>query len=251
MELIPVTRAERAADLAELGDIESNRRYWDAKFQAKLATLARSTCAEDLMPGSVDKHYVREDVACLLRMTPDTARAWLAEAVDAAEHYPELIKELEAGETTLAHCIAFTRVAISLSPEQKRRLLELVIDKARTQSVVDFRQTLARALLKVRPVEEEQSRRDRDASRHMGFKHTMTGTSAMYMEMPTEAAVLSAASIEALALEWSRLPGESRTMEQLRVDAANHLMQGGDGANKSIDVSVCVTCTFSPSTEAS
>jgi len=241
MQLIPVTRGEREADLAGLAAIEAERRFLDAKYQQQLARLARTSCAEDLTPANIDKHYVREDVACLLRITPDTARGWLADAVDAADHYPELNKTLEAGETTLAHCSAFTRVAIGLTPEQKRRLLDLVIDKARTQTLVEFRQSLAKALLKVRPAEEEQARQDRDASRHMCVRHAMTGTSTLYMELPTEAAVLSAANVEALALEWSRVPGETRTLEQLRVDAATHLLQGGDGAARTIGVNLCVS----------
>ena len=122
----------------------------------------------------------------------------------------------------------------------KQALLEMVFDKARTQTVVEFRQTLTRALLKLRPVAEERSRRSLVESRHISVKHTMTGLSTIFLDLPTEDAVVSAANVEALARQWSRDPGETRTLDQLRADAAAHLLRGGDRAGTPIGVNVCV-----------
>ena len=220
---------------------EQQIRYWQARQQHALAELAHARRKGDLTPVGLHKHYVREEVSCALRVSPDSARVRIATATAAEAHFPELLKLLEAGETSLAHLLTFADAVRPLEPDQTRALLDLVHEKARVQAIVAFRQSVARALLVVRPVAEEKNRQLAVEQRRVAVRHTMAGMSDVFATLPTEGAVALAAAVEALAMQWSSKPGETRSMPQLRADALVHLTTGGQGASGSISVNVCVT----------
>lgn len=226
--------------LADVIESEQQIRYWQARQQHRLAELDRVQL-DRLAPPGVNKHWAREDISCALRISPDLARMKMSVANDACEHFPELVKLLEAGQISLAHVLAFADAARLLDPADKRALLDLVVDQAPTQAITAFRRSVKQAFLKVRPVDSEANRRGLAEQRRMTVKHQAEGMSQLFADLPTEDAVALATAVEDLAQQWSRQPDETRTLDQLRVDAFVHLVCRGQGdQNAKVGVNVCV-----------
>ena len=93
--------AVRERLLAELVADEREIAFRQARQQRVLAELAGHRLPGELE--SADKEWVREEVACALRVTSGTAGFRMERAVSAVSRMPGVVKLLEAGEITLRH----------------------------------------------------------------------------------------------------------------------------------------------------
>jgi hypothetical protein len=242
VEHVNDSEEQHRAWLDEVVEAERQTRYWQARQLHALAELAAEPNPDPLCPPGLDKHWVREEVSCALKMSPDAARYRLALAAESAQHFPELVKLLESGEVSLAHVTAFSDNASALEPEEKRQLLALVLERAGRQSITTFRRAVRKALHEVRPLSIEKNREALAAERRIFIKHSAEGMSELTANLPTEDALALAARVEDLAQQWSRQRDEQRTMAQLRADAMIHLVcSDRTGAPvRPVGVNVCV-----------
>lgn len=84
---------------------ERTRAWVDAQQQSLLAALAEDPDFAPTADPSA-RHGVREEVACALRLSPQTAAARLADAADLTSRLPATLAAVQSGQITLPHARA-------------------------------------------------------------------------------------------------------------------------------------------------
>ena len=98
----------------------------------------------------------QEQVACALRISPDTARGRLVEAQQLTSRFPASVGLLAEGRVQIMHLKALLEHTAVLEDEVATRVEALVLPKLPTQTVGAARKAIARAVLKADPAGAEE-----------------------------------------------------------------------------------------------
>lgn len=203
------------ARLDALVDLESRIASLQAQQLSLLAVIDGDPATVSL-PGSGDKRWAVEDVACALRLSPGVARARLAEAVESVR-LPRALALLAAGRITAGHLRALTDSTIALDDLAVRAVEARVIERAAEQSVATFRAGVRRAVLSICAPTLEQRRQANIGDRRVCLRPSGEGTSELWALLPDEGAATLMAAVAAFADR--REAGDDRTADQRRADA--------------------------------
>lgn len=207
---------------------ESERRL--AAVQAEqlqiLALLERRPSSLTL-PGTDDKHWVREQVACVLNCSPEFAGHRLAQA--------ERLDRFAAIELLADARVSFAQLRVladQLAPLDERAALAVaarVLPNAAEQSYAAFRAAVRRAVLTLAPKTDAAERAHNVADRRVRIEPAGAGVMSLWALLPEEHATAIAAAITTAA---SRVAADDlRTTEQRRADALTQLIVNGDSAD--------------------
>ncbi|PZS29028.1 MAG: hypothetical protein DLM59_13580 [Pseudonocardiales bacterium] len=127
------------------------------QYQA-LAVMAEDPTVPTVptMPGEQGKDWVREEVACALRLSFNTAASRLALARELTGRLPATLQLQHRGQISTHHSRSLAEATMSLDESTAAKVEEAVLAKAPEQTLASFRRSLRRAVLKAAPQSAEQ-----------------------------------------------------------------------------------------------
>ncbi len=161
--------------------------------------------------------WVREDVACALRVGPGQARAALAVGHELATRLAGTLTALAAGRITDQQAVILAEAVSGLDDEATTTVEERVLGRAPEQSIAAFRSSVARAVAASDPERVRRQRADAMAERRVCFTPRPDGMSELWALLPAEGAAAIEAAVNALASVTSA--DDPRTLDQRRADA--------------------------------
>ena len=248
-----------AAERIDTLDGLARLRAWaDAQEQHLLAAMARPgdppRTVDD--PVAVDKQFVREEIACALKLAPGTVNARLHVAGELVRRLPETLDLLERGVLALpyARCLA---EAVGPLPDEAVAVVQArVLYSAGRQTLRAFRESVARAVIAVDPRGAEEQHRAASEQRRVEMRMLDHGMGSLHAELTADAVeaimtrVQTAADALAAAERGEQVEAfEPRTADQLRADALVALLTGQEldlratwqGRRPTVQVSVALS----------
>jgi len=184
----------------------------DAKLQHALAALTTVGDAEFR-----DNQWIREEVACALRIAPVTAAAKLADALELVDRLPSTLDRLADGTLTLMHARALVEGVRLLDDELAAQVEARVLARCADKTVSDVRRHVTRAVLALDPRGAETRHVDAVAGRSVRMfpdEHAMATITA-YLRADHATHLMNRLHDNAAMLTD---PDDARTMEQKRAD---------------------------------
>ena len=163
----------------------------------------------------VDFLETGEQVACALRVSPDTARGRLVEARAIVSRFPRTVALLAQGRIQLMHAKVLSELTANLDDPVATRVEELTVDRFPQQTVGAARKAIARAVIKADPVGAEERHRRAGEDRHTALQPRPDGM-AWYGALLT---AVDALRVDAAVDTHARRSDDGRTLRQRRADA--------------------------------
>jgi hypothetical protein len=233
-----------------LARLQRDRAAIDAAQARLLAAIdPNPTAAHDAL-GELDKHWDREEVAVVLKLSSGTARSIMLEARDLVHRFPAALALLEAGRITSAMTRRLVEACRTLTDEAAAAVEERVLKRAAQHSLSQFAAALRRAVLALAPKESEQSHEDARAARRIGFTHQPDGTSDLWATgLQGSEAVAMEARIRELSGLWKTTHADDeRSGDQREADALVALVLGQPEAIDGVTLRPAINVTVAAST---
>jgi hypothetical protein len=116
---------------------------------------------------SDDRGWVREDVACALRLSGRTAARRLALAQTLSEQLPSTLRLLDRGQMSYLHAAFLAEAVFALNDKQARAVEERVLPRAPEQTLSEFQRSVRRAVARVAAATVEEQRVEAMKQRRM------------------------------------------------------------------------------------
>lgn len=192
--------------------------------QLQILALLEQRPSSLTLPGSDDKHWVREQVACVLNCSPEFAGHRLAQA--ARLDRLAAIGLLADARASFAQLRLLADQLAPLDEESALAVAARVLPNAGEQSYAAFRAAVRRAVLTLAPKTDAAERAHNVADRRVRIEPSGTGVMSLWALLPEEQASAVAAAITAAAGAVGA--DDPRTGDQRRADALIHLILNGD-----------------------
>ena len=187
---------------------------------------------------ALGKQWVREDVACALRVPSTTAGTMLDVATALQTRFPAALAAMEEREISGGYGRCLASATIHLPDVTAGKVEAQVLPKAPRQTLAQFAASVRRAVLAADPRDAEQRHQDAVADRRVVFTPQDDGTTELWATLPADQAMQLQARIQQIARGWTGL--DQRTPDQRRADALCTLAYGGPGAKAKPAVNVTV-----------
>lgn len=200
-----------------------------ARTQRVLAAVHRDP--PPMLPGAPqkirDKAFVRDEVACLLRLSPLVAGGRLHDAADLVSRLPATLADLEAGRFSFWHARALLEGTSAVDPTIARKVERHVLPRASEQTLANFRRSVDRAVLRLDPRRAENKARDAVQERRVVCSPERNGMASLYAYLP-------AVDAERIMVRVARAAGQmkgldDRSADQRHADALVELLCGTRG----------------------
>jgi hypothetical protein len=215
---------------------------------AMIAAQQQRVLARMAVDQSDDRNWVREDVACALRMSGRTAARRLAVAQTLAERLPATLKLLDRGQVGYLHAAFLAESVFALNEKQARAVEERVLPRAPEQTLAEFQRSVRRAVARVAAATVEEQRVEAMTQRRVCLTPRDDGMTELWALLPAEGAAAVITAVDALASVTSA--DDPRTPDQRRADAlvdlgvaALHdpLLPKAQGMRPSIQITVALS----------
>jgi hypothetical protein len=215
---------------------------------AMIAAQQQRVLARMAVEQSDDRNWVREDVACALRMSGMTARRRLAVAQTLTEQLPAMLTLLDRGQVSYLHAAFLAEAVFTLDDKQARAVEERVLARAPEQTLSAFQRSVRRAVARVAAATVEEQRAEAMTQRRVCLTPRDDGMTELWALLPAEGAAAVITAVDALASVTSA--DDPRTPDQRRADAlvdlgvaALHdpLLSKAQGMRPSIQVTVALS----------
>jgi hypothetical protein len=215
---------------------------------AWVAAQQQRVLARMAVDQSDDRGWVREDVACALRMSGMTAARRLAVAQTLTERLPAMLRLLDRGQVGYLHAAFLAEAVFALDDKQARAVEERVLARAVEQTLSEFQRSVRRAVARVAAATVEEQRVEAMTQRRVCVTPRDDGMTELWALLPAEGAAAVMTAVDALASVTSA--DDPRTADQRRADAlvdlgvaALHdpLLPKAQGMRPSIHVTVALS----------
>ena len=193
-----------------------------AGVQARQLRLLAVMAADPVVPvgAGEDRQWVREDVACALRLSFGHAASRLRQAA-VLGRVPQVVAMLAAGDITAHHARVLAEAIDGLDGATAAAVTDRVLDGAAELTLSEFGRAVRRAVLALAPVPEAEAAARNVADRRVSVRPAGVGVSTLWALLPDEGAAAVMAAVTALA---GGVPaGDERTLAQRQADALVHL----------------------------
>src|SRR2546430_7949012 len=197
--------------------IEQHRAWLDGLQQQVLAEVS-------LGDPSADK-WIKEEVACALRLAPQTAGAKLKNAEQLCTRLPGTLGLLLDGRISELQARAVTEASYVLPDDRLAGYEERVLKRAPEQTLQQLRDVVRRAQHRPDPAGAEQRQRRAGADRSVRVPDAGDGLAWLTALLPAEHAHACLARIDAAARMAPK--EDERTLEQRRADVLVDAGLGG------------------------
>jgi hypothetical protein len=209
-------RLSAAGRLDALVAIEKHLSLLQAQQHRLLAVLAAEPMTKTPMD-ELDKGWVREDVACALRLSAQHAEYRLKLATELTRT-PTTLDLLQRGEISTHHARHLGEATFALDDACAAAVEAAVLDKAPAQSLATFKRSLRKAVLAIAPRPAEQAHEQALTQRRVVCSPDSNGMSWVSMLLSDTGASTFMTAVDALARRVDR--NDDRTADQRRADAA-------------------------------
>ncbi len=201
--------------------------HHQASYYIGITELARATHATTTERDTVPNEFASDELAAAVAKTRRAAEADVDLALDLRYRLPSVWKALEAGKIDLAKARVFSQELVTLHTRHIPVVVDSLVDSAADLTTGQLRTRLKKAVLEAdleaAQIQYELGLGDRKLVVYPNPDHT--ASMALASVDPLEA-VAAGNHVHHVALELKRLPGESRTIDQLKADVAIDLLQG-------------------------
>jgi hypothetical protein len=211
--------------------------------QLQILALLEQRPSSVSVTGYDDRHWVREQVACVLRSSPEFAGNRLREAVSLAR-LRHAVEFLAAGKVCWAQLRVLADKLSPLDEQAATAVAAQVLPRAGEQTYTAFRAAVHRAVLRLAPKTDAKERVANVADRRVCFSSAGAGVTSMWAVLPEEQAAAIEVVIRKLA--GTSTTEDERGADQRRADALVQLMLSPSGEQLHGDqplrpaVNVCV-----------
>jgi hypothetical protein len=197
---------------------------------------------------SDERNWVREDVACALRLSGMTAQRRLAVAQTLTEQLPATLVLLDRGQVSYLHAAFLAEAVFALNDKQAHAVEERVLPRSPEQTLTEFQRSVRRAVARVAAATVEEQRAEAMKQRRVCVTPRDDGMTELWALLPAEGAAAVMTAVDALASVTSA--DDPRTPDQRRADAlvdlgvaALHdpLLPKAQGMRPSIQVTVALS----------
>jgi hypothetical protein len=191
---------------------------WLAAMQQRvLAAMAADPAAAADDVDRTGQGWLREDVACALRLSGLTAQRRIAVAQTLADQLPATLVQLGRGEISYLHAASLAEAVYSLDHERATQVEARVLLRAGEQTLSEFRRVVRRAVASVATASMEELHAQAMAERRMCVTPRDDGMAELWALLPAEGAAAISAAVDALGSVAS--PNDPRSADQRRADA--------------------------------
>jgi hypothetical protein len=216
-----------------------------ARWQAVLVR-AQARFAELRPPterGETDySEFAADEIACVLDLSPTSARNRLSDAYTLTTRLPATLEALETGRIDHGRAMAMLEITSPLTADKARQVEDAVLARGGRASHAAFRQAARRAALKADPETAAQRRTAGRAERRVDTRFFDDDNGELTVALPAELVQAIYQRVTSLA-RHAATPGDPRTLDQLRADAAASLLLGAGGEHMHVEVHVTVPAT--------
>ena len=200
-----------------------------------------------MLPGTpqkiLDKAFVREEVACLLRWSPGVTGSRMHEAADLIDRLPTTLAELESGRFSFGHAKTLLDATAPLDLAQVAKVEKRVLPRAGEQTVANFRRSVQRAVARIDTRRVADRHRDAAADRRAVLCPERDGMASLYAYLPAPDADRIMDRITAAANKAKGL--DDRSVDQRRADALiDFITASSTGARRSGRAEVQITLSL-------
>jgi hypothetical protein len=195
-----------AAGRVDLLVASERQAAWVAAQQQRV--LARMAVGQ-----SDDRGWVREDLACALRLSGMAARR-LAVAQTLTEQLPATLRLLDRGRVGYLHAAFLADAVFALNDKQARAVEERVLPRAPEQTLSEFQRSVRRAVARVAAATVEEQRVEAMTQRRVCITPRDDGMTELWALLPAEGAAAIMTAVDALASVTSA--DDPRTPDQRR-----------------------------------
>ena len=244
----PDVRVEFGMAVSEV----AQRSAWRAQaelFGAIHDTLAEAAAHPELFVGArlvrrdaidLAVRSAAADLAVRLSLSENTVRNYGHRAATLRKRLPELWGWFREGEVSTPNASEAATAVSELPAEVWAEFEQRILQPARTMAPARFR-TLVRTLVeRLQSATLEVRHREARERRAVWSEIDRDGMGFLNLYLPVEDLGRVTANLDQLALSHYKEPDETRTMAQLRVDAAVDLLTGV-GTNTKVGVTVAIT----------
>ncbi len=179
----------------------------------------------------VIERSVRLELAAALAITEAAAGSMIAQADALVNRYPAALDSLSGARITPRHAAVLIEALDAVDPALREGLAPQALALAEAQPLGTFRRLL-RKLVETVQVSTLAERSERAAqSRRASVQPVADGMADLLLRMPAVEAYAAFARATAIAKVLSAVPGEERTLDQLRLDVLCDLLVDGDTAS--------------------
>lgn len=171
------------------------------------------------VPGRNIRAYAGDEVAARLGVSVRAAEDRLALATTLAGELPATMTALADGRIDSARARVVAQETAALTPEQAGRVEAQVLAGGGRATPARLRHVLRRAVLRVDPAAAQRRCATARASRDARICPGADGVGLVVSTQPVEHAGAIDAALTAAAAALAKVPGETRTVDQLRADA--------------------------------
>ena len=212
-----LSHAER---IAALVDIQRRRATLDAEEQLLLAVIDADPAADpDRREFVLAKGFVREEVACALRIAFGTAQSRLHTARMLVEKFADTLEALDAGTVTYLHCRCLVEQTKDLDADLASHVEARVLPAAGSQTVGEFRRAVVKAILALDPADSSERHQRAAADRRVECFPGEDGMATVWALLPAPDAQALMTCLDAIAGRAT----DERSMDQRRADALTTL----------------------------
>jgi hypothetical protein len=195
--------------------IERQQAWLAARQQRVLAAMAEHADSAADPLDRTGTSWVREDVACALRLSGVTAQSRLHTATDLTYRLPRTLRQLDRGAISYLHARALTDAVAALDP--KTATETRVLAKVSEQTLANFKRSLTRAVQTLDPARIATQRDHAMTERRVCITARDDGMAELWALLPAEGVAAVMTAVDALA---SATPADdTRTADQRRADA--------------------------------
>jgi Domain of unknown function (DUF222) len=170
---------------------------------------------------------VRLELACALSITETAAGALIGQADALINRYPAAFDSLAGAKITPRHATILVDGLDGVEAEFHERLVPAAVELAETHAVGTFRRKLAALIETVRASTLTERHERALANRRVVLEKHDHGMSFLGLFVPTVEAHASYARLTAMTKLIKKIPGEKRTLDQIRADIAGDLLIDG------------------------
>jgi uncharacterized protein DUF222 len=215
---------DHAARIDHLAAIARMRADLDARETRLLAAMAADPDPyRDGTGEALSKEWVREDVACALRVPSAVAGAMLHTAVASSTRFPELVAAMDRREVNGRYAQRLVDATSGLSQAAAAEVTRRVLPQAGNQTLAQFGASVRRAVLAADPRTAEEQHKDAVAERRVIFT-PREGICELWASLSADGAAVLQAKVQEIADSWKGL--DERTADQRRADALVSLAGG-------------------------
>ncbi len=220
-----------ALDPAEVSDLDlvdlvgAHRRLISWAEAGQVAAIAELSRRPVFRPDDPrDEHDELRSAGCQvaveLNLAPSTGARLVETARTLVEELPHTLAAMGSGEVDLRRARMIADIADRHSAEVARKVEGRVLPRAGRRTLGEHRRAIERAILVADPQTAEERHRAAAEGRRVEFWPDFDGMGCALATLPADGLAVLRTTLDAAAVAMkTALPGESRTMDQLRSDA--------------------------------